>query len=234
MALEIPRENRHMANTDEAIALIVRERAKVAAQSALLVAVSGIDGSGKGYITEKIVTQLLLQRLRVASINIDGWLHLPEKRFSTEHSAEHFYKHGIRFEEMFGQLVLPLKEMRSHRTLAQLADATNASACREHLYEFEDVDIVILEGIFLLKKAFRAYYDLSLWVDCTFATALERAVQRGQEGLPREETIRDFETIYFPAQRIHIARDDPRTYSTLIITNDPRLDSGHTVGFMAK
>ena len=33
---------------------------------------------------------------------------------------------------------------------------------------------------------------------------------RGQEGLPPAETINTFETIYFPAQRKHLARDNPR------------------------
>jgi hypothetical protein len=33
---------------------------------------------------------------------------------------------------------------------------------------------------------------------------------RGQEDLPPAETINTFETIYFPAQRKHLARDNPR------------------------
>jgi uridine kinase len=125
---------------------------------------------------------------------------------------------------MFDQLVLPLQHNRSHRGKALLADATNASAYREWVYEFTDVAIVLLEGIFLLKQAFRNYYDLALWVDCTFETALERALGRGQEGLSPEDAIRDYETIYFAAQRLHIARDHPRETANLVIPNDPRLE----------
>ena len=61
------------------------------------------------------------------------------------------------------------------------------------------------------------------WLDCTFATALERALRRGQEGLPPDETIRAYETIYFPAQRIHFARDEPRAGADLVVPNDHRL-----------
>ena len=94
---------------------------------------------------------------------------------------------------------------------------------RKHLYDFTDVRVIILDGIFLLRQAFRGYYDLTVWVDCTFATALERGLRRGQEGLRVEDTIRDYETVYFAAQRIHLVKEDPRGAADLIIGNDPRL-----------
>lgn len=216
-------KSREMASIDGAVVSILGKRALVPAQRALLVAVSGIDSSGKGYVTEQIVSRLVQHRPGVVSVNIDGWLHLPDRRFSAERPAEHFYENGIRFREMFEQLVLPLKEKRSVRIEAELADATNASQYRKHLYNFKEVDIVVLEGIFLLKRAFRGHYDLAVWVECTFETALERALRRGQEGLSAEETVRDYERVYFPAQRLHLAKDDPRGAADLIIKNDPRL-----------
>ncbi len=169
-----------MASVSDAVTAILRKRAALPNQRALLVAVSGIDGSGKGYISEKIVARLSESLPGVVGVNIDGWLHLPERRFSKERPAEQFYEYGIRFREMFDDLVLPLKEKRSHRIEADLADATNADVYRKHLYDFTDVRVIILDGIFLLRQAFRGYYDLTVWVDCTFATALERALRRGQ------------------------------------------------------
>ena len=53
--------------------------------------------------------------------------------------------------------------------------------------------------------------------------ALERALRRGQEGLPPEQVVRAYETIYFPAQRIHFERDEPRSGADLVLGNDPRL-----------
>lgn len=85
------------------------------------------------------------------------------------------------------------------------------------------MDVVILEGIFLLKRGYRDEYDLSFWIDCTFETALERAIERAQEGLPVESTVEAYKTVYFPAQRIHFERDDPRTSASQIIRNDPRI-----------
>ena len=159
--------------------------------------------------------------LRIALINIDGWLNLPEIRFSRENPAEHFYLHAIRFDEMFDQLVLPLRDRRSVRVEADFVEET-ATQYRKHLYEFRDIDIIIVEGIYLLKRRFQSHYDLSFWIDCGFETALERAVARAQEGLSPDITRTAYRTIDFPAQEIHLARDEPRAAATEIVENDRR------------
>ncbi len=197
---------------------IVAQRAETPANRAVLVGISGIDASGKGFITEKIAKRLQELGWRVATINADDWLNLPEVWMSRRTQGEHFYKHAMRFEKMFDQLIVPLKENRAVSFVADCADAKGNR--RKHRYEFRKIDIVLLEGIFLFKPAHRRHFDLTAWVDCSFATALERAITRCQEGLPPAETIRAFSTIYFPAQRIHFARDNPQGAADFIIRND--------------
>lgn len=99
--------------------------------------------------------------LRAVGVNVDGWLSLPHVRFNASSSAEHFYRHAIRFEEMFDQLVLPLRERRAVRLEADYAEETARDHGR-HTYGFEDVDVVVLEGVYLLKRAFQHHYDLSV------------------------------------------------------------------------
>ena len=78
-----------------------------------------------------------------------------------------------------------------------------------------------VEGIFLFKQGLREYFDLRVWIDCSFSTALARALERRQEGLPPAATTAAYETIYFPAQRIHTELDNPRESADLIFDNDP-------------
>ena len=129
---------------------------------------------------------------------------------------------GHRSEEMFAQTILPLRDHRSLSVVINYADET-ATEYQQRIFEFEDVDVIALEGIYLLKRAFQAHYDRSIWIECSFETALERAVSRAQEGLPSRETIRDYRTIYIPAQEIHSQRDNPKGVVTLIVNNDARL-----------
>jgi uridine kinase len=212
-----------VSDVPSALELIRSRRARESPERALLVGVTGIDGSGKGYLAAQMAHELRQAGTRVAVINADGWLNLPSRRFGGPDPGRHFYEHALRFEEMFARLALPLKAARSLRLEAELSDPTGAEVYRRHVYEFTDLDVILLEGIFLLKRAHRGHFDLSFWIDCTFETALERALQRGQEGLPPEETVRDYETVYFPAQRIHLAEDGPRVAASAVLINDPRL-----------
>ncbi len=211
-----------MINPQDAIAMMIAQRATIPSPRAMLVAISGIDGSGKGYVAKEIAAMLGQHQLRVANINIDGWLNLPHRRFSATNPAEHFYNHAIRFDELFAQLILPLRENRSVDIVADYAEET-ATEYRKHTYHFEAIDVILLEGIYLLQRQFCSYYDLAFWIECTFQTALERAIARAQEGLPPEETVKAYQTIYFPAQAIHFERDQPQVAATAIISNDPRL-----------
>jgi uridine kinase len=200
---------------------ILEKRASIPAQRSVLVAITGIDGCGKGYFAAELLKQLAAQGVRAATISVDGWLNLPQARFDSFNPAEHFYLHAIRFDEMFAQLVLPLRDRRSLRLEADYADET-ATKYRRYAYEFEELDIILLEGIYLLKRSFQAHYDLSVWIECSFETALGRAIVRAQEGLLPEATAEAYRSIYFPAQEIHSRRDDPRSAATLIVDNDTR------------
>ena len=216
---------------EQFVAAIHSRLENVGQSRSLLIGITGIDGCGKGYLTERVVARLQQRDLKAAAIGVDGWLNLPDKRFNKDNPAEHFYEHAIRFEEMFQKLILPLKQKRQHSLIADFAEETS-SKYRKHNYEFRDIDVVVLEGIYLLKSLYRSHFDLTCWVECTFQTALERALLRRQEGLTPAETTIAYETIYFPAQRIHFMRDNPKAAADVILKNDPRLASGTFEGIL--
>jgi len=201
---------------------------------ALLVAISGIDGSGKGHVTSQVSASLAARGLRVAPLSVDPWLRLPHERFDPADPSRHFYARAIRFEEMFETLVLPLRDRRSIRLEADAVEET-AIAYHRRRWEFDDVDVVLLEGIYLFQTPYRLHYDLACWLDCSFETALERAIARGQEGLGPEETARAYRSIYFPAQEIHFERDSPRESADVVFSNDPsgRPPAGAVTGRVA-
>ena len=198
---------------------IVAQRAAVPTRRALLVGISGIDAAGKGYCAAQVARFLAELKLNVALIGTDGWLNLPHVRFHPDHAAEHFYEHAFRFDEMFDTLIEPLRQNRSVDLRMDYVEET-ATTYRRHRYRYRDIDVVLLEGIFLLKRSHRHHLDLSCWIESSFETALARAIGRGQEGLSPPETIRVFETIYFPAQRIHFVRDAPQSAADLILPNE--------------
>jgi uridine kinase len=210
------------SSIDDIIAAILGVRFQ-RGRRARLIGISGIDGSGKGYVSARLAEKLAGKGFRVALIAVDGWLNLPHVRFGGDDPGEHFYAHAFRFEEMFSRLIEPLvRDGRSH-LIAEYAEET-ATCYRKHVYEFDDVDLILLEGIFLFKRENQPRYDFCLWIDCSFKTALERALSRSQEGLPPADTIAAYERIYFPAERVHFERDSPRDSADLVYVNDAHLE----------
>ena len=200
------------------IPAIIEKRKAASPQRALLVGI-GIDAAGKGFVTTRIAESLQKRGIKLAVISADGWLNLPHVPFHRQDPAKHFYENAIRFDEMFEHVILPLRNTRNVNVKSDFTEET-ATTFRKHRYAFRNIDIVLLEGIFLFKPASRRHFDLAVWVECSFSTALQRAIKRSQEGLSLEETIKAFETIYFPAQRIHLARDNPRRAADIILAND--------------
>ena len=217
---------RRVTSVEEVLERVLELRAATPRGRALLVALSGIDGAGKGFVAERLRERLVATGLATALVGVDGWLRLPHERFDAYRPGEHFYRRALRLEEMLERLVLPLRDRRSVDVVADFAEET-AMAYRRHRHAFEDVDVVLVEGIQLLKRAYREHYDLAVWIDCSFETALERALARRQEGLSAEETVHAYRTIYFPAQRLHFELDDPRGSADVLLENDRRLASPH-------
>jgi uridine kinase len=213
-----------MPEINPIIERILAIRQEASSDRSVLVALSGIDASGKGFCSRLIVEALGERGVKAVGIGLDPWYNLPSIRFGQDRPGEHFYQNGFRFDELFDQLVLPLKQDRSVDLDARHV-AEQATDYEPFRYEFESVDVIVLEGIFLFQPRFRIHYDLAVWVDCTDQTAIERAIRRGQEGLPPAETVHAFETIYFPAERVHLERDDPKASADLILINDPRLEA---------
>jgi uridine kinase len=151
----------HVSSIDEVVRKILERRANIPDTRSLLVGVSGIDGCGKGYLAVQLQAHLALHGVIPAILNIDGWLNLPQKRFDRSAPALNFYENAIRLDQFFSQLVLPLRDRRSIHLVADFVEET-ASDYREHTYDYKDVSVILVEGIFLFKagipKVFRSGY----------------------------------------------------------------------------
>ncbi len=206
-------ELRDLTNT------ILSKRRQISATQSMLVGISGIDASGKGYVTARLAKYIEGQGVSVANINVDGWLNLPSIRFSDVDPGWHFYKNALRLGDMFQRLALPLKHDRSVNITAEFAEETTTEF-RPHQYNFSNIDIILVEGIFLFKLKYARHFDLKIWIECSFEAALQQAIARSQEGLSADQTIRAYETIYFPAQRLHFEINCPKVSAEIVLNNE--------------
>jgi uridine kinase len=82
-------------------------------QRLFTVAVSGIDASGKGYVTKMMQQELETRNYNVATINIDPWHNPISARLKKENAAENFYLNSFRWKEFFNDLIVPLQREKS-------------------------------------------------------------------------------------------------------------------------
>jgi uridine kinase len=205
--------------TLDAVADAVAERERTAVRRVPLVAVSGIDGSGKSTIAPALGAALTERGLHAAVITADPW-HTPAPiRFNAKDPARHFYRYAFRWTELFERVIDPLRRHRS-LTLSLPLLRLSDDSWHEHLYDFHDVDVVILEGIFVLRRIFRRRYNVAVWIHCSFETALRRALARNQEDRDVAQLRHDYSTVYFPAQQLHLRRDQPHAAADFILGND--------------
>ena len=184
----------------------------------LLVGISGIDGSGKSFIAQKLAAELESSGLPAALIGLDPWRTAPEIRFQNVNSGEHFYRHAYRFDELYSQLIDPLKRDGDISLAANILERDGSSSTLH--YKFEAVQVVLLEGIFLFKREMQTRFDLRVWIDCSFKTALKRALKRNQEGVSIEQLTHDYNKVYRPAQEFHLHRDNPVNTAHIRIENE--------------
>ncbi len=163
------------------------------AGSAPVVAVSGIDGAGKGWLCDQLVAAPALAAARITVVRVDDWRTEPAERFAGPDWGRRFYERSYRWDEMRANALEPARR---------------------------GADLVLFDGIFALTNERRGWFDLSVWVERSFETALSRALQRNQEGLSPEALRDEYERVYWPAQRLHMERDRPAEHADWVFEND--------------
>jgi uridine kinase len=183
------------------------------------VAISGIDASGKGFVSDLLEQELESHNLKIANINIDPWQNPIPVRLQKENPVKNFYQQVFRWDDFFSQLILPLKKNGGIYLETKLI-RTDADEYYPFTYHFHKIDILLIEGIFLFKKELLEQYDFTIWIDCSFATGLQRAIARNSENLGEEQLVRDYDTYYYPAQRYHFKKDNPVSKANYIYNNE--------------
>ena len=199
--------------------------AKHCRASLFTIAISGIDASGKGYTAKLLQEELDSKGYRVANINIDPWQNPIAVRLRKENAAENVYENIFRWTDFFEQLIFPLQKNKSIY-LETEGIRSDADIYYPLVYDHTDIDILLIEGILLFKKKYLEHYDRKIWIDCSFETGLQRAVQRNVERLYEERLIHDYEIFYYAAQRLHFEKDDPKKTADVIFSNDLVLSKG--------
>ncbi len=182
---------------------------------AQIVAISGIEGGGKRALTEKVAAALTLEGVRVAIVHSDDWEAADNIRFNVMSSPEQYYLNAYRLDEMIEQLILPLKLFGTVQASVTLNDVLNPRTVE---YDFTDIDIILIEGVYLLQEAYLDLYDYTCWVESDYDAAFARLAGQADIEQSQEALVNLFELLIKPAGQYHIYTDDPQGNAKSIYT----------------
>ena len=181
-----------------------------------LVALSGPDCAGKSTLAVNIQEQLdrLDLTMSVKLLSMDAFL-IP-RHLRTPKTPE-FMEY---FENAFDypKLVETLKTLRSPMSSVD----SNSSAKGTP-------DVVLVEGVFLLRKELYQWWDLTVWLEVDTSVIMNRAVKRDKEYFGDEQTVQHiYENRCLPAQDYHIHRDLPKQNADITAKFEEGLWTVHT------
>lgn len=193
---------------------------------AQIVAISGIEGGGKRALAKKVASALTLEGVSVAIVHTDDWEASESVRFNVMSSPEEYYLNAYRFDEMVEQLILPLKLFGSIKTSVSLDDVMNPRTVE---YDFDNIDIIIIEGVYLLQEAYLDLYDYTCWVESDFDAAFARLAGQKKIEQSQEALVNIFELLIKPAGQYHIYTDNPQGHAdSIYIDEDMNEDENKT------
>jgi len=173
----------------------------------VLVGLTGGHAVGKGRVAACLTAGLVELGCRVALVGAAPWRR-PLLRFRGPDAVERYHREAVRWEALFDTLVTPLQQAGSITRRVRLLEASR-DHWYMHGYDFREVEVILLVGIFLLRRDLRWRYDSAWWVEDSPDAALRRAIRRSRAERNPDAIVADYQRLFFPAHRLHLEAEDP-------------------------
>ena len=217
-----------MTDFHDSLAALIRDRKRTG--QALIVGVTGVDGSGKTMLCDRLSARLRATGHGVCRLSIDDFQHPREHRYRRgEHSPLAYYHDSFDYQAMAAKALKPVFDARRYPVdigtkLFDLAlDKTD-----ERFQTIDGNTIVLAEGVFLFRREIAPFLHLKIFVDAAFETILGRVKVRDLGIFETDKTLLDrYERKYIPGQKLYFDDIQPRTQADIVIDNndfnDPRI-----------
>ena len=194
-----------------------------------LVAVDGVDGSGKTSFAARLASAI--QNRPVIVIHADDFLNpAPVRHAKGRASPEGFWEDTYNYSAMRDRLLAPLgPNGDGWYSPASYDAATDRMAQVEPVRAPSDA-LVVVEGMFLHRDELVSNWDASVFLDVPFIeTAARMAVRNGSNPDPEHPTMRR----YVGGQRLYFDAARPWERATFVVDNSdptaPKVIHSHEV-----
>jgi uridine kinase len=171
--------------------------------STLLIGIDGCGGSGKSTLANKLKDEYS----NVTVVHMDDF-YLPTSQLINLHPAQKPIGADVDWKRVLNQVLEPIS--RNNEGHYQRYDWV-----KDDLAEWNTVPIggmVVIEGVYSIRKELAAKYDFTIWVDCSRETRLARGLERDGE-----EARDVWENNWMIAEDIYVEVDKPYERADLVV-----------------
>ena len=188
-----------LANIVDCLKMLQRQKAP------LLVAIDGLGGAGKSTLSQLFKQHLKTLDWIVAVVKHDDF-YLPYSQRENQSTI----RIGSDFDwrRLRDQVLIPIRDGRSAHYQRYDWEADVLA----EWHTISTVDLVLVEGVYTMRRELADLYDLKIWVECPRAIRLARGIARDGE---KARTI--WEQDWMPKEDYYVKTHRPRERADLLM-----------------
>lgn len=180
-----------------------------------IIAIDGLSGAGKTTIVNHLKDKLD----NVLVIHIDDHIVERKKRYDTGYEEWYEY-YQLQWDTVY-------LEEELYKKLHQNDDHLHLSFYNKDHDSFVNktiplspYQIIIIEGIFLLREEWKNYYDYIIFLDCPKEIRYERVLVRDAYIGDKGQIVDKYENRYWVAEEYYLNKQSPLTIAHCIVKSD--------------
>lgn len=188
----------------------------------LRVAIDGVDGAGKTFLADELITPIAPFR-PVIRASIDRFHYPREYRYRQGvDSPAGYYQDSFDNQALIDLLLHPLGPEGNRIYQTGKYNYRENAALDEPSHTAPINAVLLFDGVFLLRPELVAYWDFRIFVDADFQVSVPRAVQRDlRNGAGDNEAalLQRYQTRYVPGQQLYFQQAQPRQHADVVWEN---------------
>lgn len=188
------------------------------------VAIDGVGAAGKTTLADELVTPLKQLDRQVIRASIDGFHNPAAVRHQRgQTSPEGYFRDSFNCAALVETLLQPLGPGGDRRYRLAIFDFRTDVPVDRPLEEASSHAVLLFDGVFLLGRELRPYWDFSIFVKADFKVTVARAAIRDRELFGSVSNVRRrYEERYVPGQRLYLSEAQPQRWASIVVdNNDP-------------